>query len=636
MKDDTVVARLTSTLSPTFVNEFRFTFGRDFEFEFGQPAIPGEPVSQLGVSPGIGISGSAGITFGYPNFLDRAAYPDERNYQFADTLAWTHGKHLFKFGEDINRVHDLLSNLFQQFGVYNYNNRADFITDYTAYQMNNASPPLLCLSATTHVPCYNSFNQGLGPLAFKFTTVDYGLFAVDDWRASSRLTLNLGLRWDYQQLPSPQIPNALLPATNSFPSSKHNFGPRLGAAWDLTGRGKTVIRGGYGIYYGRIINSTISNAITNTAASGAQFQFQYQPGDAGAPLYPRVATTTGRANPPDVVVFAKDTPNPMIHEFDVVFEHQLATNMAVSVSYIGSLGRNLPLFIDANLPQPTGTITYHVKGGPDDGATHTVPQFTCTVTTPSAPCVRPNPNFGRITTISDIVSSKFNGIVIQFNRRMTKGLQIQAAYTYAQTSDNGQSSQTFTSSNNVLTPFDLGLEQGRSNFDLRHRFGASVIWQPGYFDNKGTLARLLLGGFTIAPTVGAASGGPYTGTVSGNAPNPSSLVKDLSTGILGAGGSSRPVWLPRNAFQMPRTASVDLRIAKKFPLYERLNLEVFGQSFNLFNHVNTTAVGTRIYSISGTFANPVLNYDTSFGVVQNSSSYFSNPRQIEIGARLTF
>jgi hypothetical protein len=115
----------------------------------------------------------------------------------------------------------------------------------------------------------------------------------------------------------------------------------------------------------------------------------------------------------------------------------------VSVSYVGSAGRNLPLFIDANLPQASGTVSYQAIGGPFDGQTITTPLFTG---------VRPNPNFGRISTISDVVESKYNGLVLQVNRRLNKGLQFQASYTEARATDNGQTSQTFTSANNVLNP----------------------------------------------------------------------------------------------------------------------------------------------------------------------------------------
>ncbi len=623
VKDDTAIARLSSTFSSSLVNEFRFTHGRDFEYEFGQPSIVGEPVSSLGVSPQVLISGNAGITFGMPNFLNRAAYPDETNDEFSDTVSWNHGKHQIKFGEDINRVHDILSNLFQQFGAYTYNNRVDFISDYLA-AVNSLQPS--CTSSGRAVPCWSSYNQGFGPLAFNFTTVDYGIFVQDDWHIQPRLTLNLGLRWDYEHLPDPQVLNPLLPAAASFPSDKNNFGPRLGAAWDLTGTGRFVLRGGYGIYYGRIINSTISNAITNTAGSGAQVQLTFASATAaGAPLYPNVlATPSGSSNVPDVVVFGNDTQNPMIHEFDVSFEHRIAVNTAVSVSYMGSLGRHLPRFIDTNLPQPAGSITYTISGGPDNGATHTVPLFSGS---------RPNPNFGRITSISDTVRSKYNGLVVQLNRRMTRGLQVQASYTYSQAFDDGQSSQTFTSPNNVVDPFDLGLEYGRSNFDIRHSFSASTIWQPAFFRHRGSLLGRVVSGWSIAPVINAASGAPFTALVIGNPP---SGISRISTGIIGAGGTSRPPWIARNAYTMPNTWDVDLRIAKTFRIYERMQVEVFSQSFNLFNHVNATSVGTNIYQIGGSAANPTLTYQNTFGAVTSSTSFFANPRQIEIGARLSF
>ena len=154
VKDDTGIARLTSNLSPTLVNEGRFNYGRDFEFETGQPSIAGEPISGQGVSPQITISGASGFVFGKPNFLDRPAYPDERRTQVADTLSWSRGRHLLKFGADINHVDDVLNNLFLGAGAYSYSTRVDFITDYTAYITNPAGPAKLCggLSATAAFP----------------------------------------------------------------------------------------------------------------------------------------------------------------------------------------------------------------------------------------------------------------------------------------------------------------------------------------------------------------------------------------------------------------------------------------------------------------------------------------------------
>ncbi|HMI50984.1 MAG TPA: TonB-dependent receptor [Candidatus Saccharimonadales bacterium] len=621
VKDDTINARLVSTINSTMINEFRFQYGRDFEFQNTQQSIPGEPVSAQGISPQITINGSAGIAFGKPNFLDRRSYPDERSLQFADTYSINKSAHLLKFGFDIVRFNDVNDNLFQESGAYSYTNRVDYISDYVS-AVDGLGP--VC-GTTVRVGCYTSFNQGFGPTKFELSTLDFGFFIQDDWRISPRLTLNLGLRWDYEKLPDPQIPNPSLPLTSQFPDDKNNFGPRIGFAWDIDGRGKTVLRGGYGTYYGRIINSTISNAITNIGSPDGQFQFTYRPSDVAPlpapPLYPNVAAGPGAtpANVGDVIQFAKDTQAPMIHQFDLVFEKEIANNTAVSVSWVGSLGRYLPVFLDTNLNEPTATITYTASGGLFDGQNLTLPLFT-------GP--RPVSGFGRITSISDVVHSRYNAFIAQFNRRLTNGVQFNAFYTYSNTTDNGQGSQTFTSGNNVLNPFDLNGEEGRANFDIRHHIGATALWQPAFFHHSGRVVRAALDGWGIAPVVSVSSGVPYTGTVTGNAPGGTFL------GINGSGGTSRLPELARNSFQMPRNVNVDLRLAKKFSLTEALGLELFGEAFNLFNHVNVTGVGTTEYSISGT----TLVADPRFGVPNSSqnSTQTTTQRQIQIGAKFTW
>src|SRR5205085_10461604 len=104
-------------------------------------------------------------------------------------------------------------------------------------------------------PCYSSYTQAFGPFSFEFNSNDYAFFAQDDWKVIPRLTLSLGARYEYEQLPSvfPALVNPAVPQTGVMPSDKNNIGPRLGFAYQVTGDGKTVVRGGYGIYYGRLI-----------------------------------------------------------------------------------------------------------------------------------------------------------------------------------------------------------------------------------------------------------------------------------------------------------------------------------------------------------------------------------------------
>jgi len=626
VKDDTAIGRLTSSFGPSLTNQVLFLYGRDFEFEFGQPSIPGEPVApQSGVSPQIEIRGAASFTFGLPFFLPRPAFPDETRYEFADTLSWSRGRHLFKFGADINRVNDLDLNLFEQDGAYSYSDRVHFLADWVAATNNFPTPP--CKG----VGCFSNFAQGIGPLGFEFTTWDLGFFANDEYRIRPRVTLTLGLRYDYERMPDPQIPNPLFPASSKFPSDKDNLGPRVGFAWDMTGKGKTVLRGGYGIYYGRIINSTIFNAIGNVGSANSQFTLSFLPADTGAPVYPNIIPSLSGApkSALNVVGFGPDTQNPLVHEFDLVFEQEIAHNTAVSVSYLGSIGRNLPIFLDTNLSPATKSAIYTVSGGQFDGQSFTVPVYTKP---------RPNKNFNAITAIDDIVKSHYNALVAKVSRRMTHGLQFDATYTLSYAFDNGQSSTTFTATNNVFDPQRLIFEDGRSNFDTRHRFGALVVWAPEYFKDAGPIARELLYGFTISPAISVASGGLVTGTVGfANAP---SVLKPASFNINGAAGTNRPPWIPRNAFQMPRTVDVDLELGKEFRIAESWNFRIFADAFNLFNHVNPTSVNTQLYN-EGFPCNPggcPLSLNSTFLKPTSSSSTLGGPgqRQIQIGAKIVF
>ena len=477
---------------------------------------------------------------------------------------------------------------------------------------------------------YSSYNQGFGPTAFKFSTRDYNFFAQDDFRVSSNLTVNVGLRYEYEQLPSPQIPNPLEPRTAQFADDRNNLGPRVGFAYSFGKSGRTVMRGGYGIYYGRIINSTISNAITNTGVAAGQTQFTYLPATAGSPTYPNVVTTapTNSTTKPDIIVFGRNTKNPLIHQADFILEREVAKNFVVSVSGLLSLGRDLPTFFDTNLFPPTSTINYRFVGGQYDGQILNVPRFTG---------VRPNTNFGRITEIRSVIKSEYYGLVVQANRRLTDGIQFQTSYTWSKAKDNGQGSQTFTTANFPLNNYDLSLESGSSNFDTPHRFVASMVYAPRTLFGLGSdskAGRAILGGFTIAPIVSAQSGFAYSAGVSGNVPS------GTSTGILGAGGSNRLPNVQVNSLRSPATFNVDLRISRRFKFTETTNFEVLAEGFNIFNRTNVTGVNTRAYSVSTaapcSSAAPCLVYDTQFKVPTAAGNSNLRERQIQFAARFNF
>lgn len=623
------IMRLNSTFGPTMVNEFRTKIGVEDNYQFSTPPLPGEPTTGLnGRSPSVAITG--GLTFGKPNFLERTHNPRETNYQFVDNVTLTAGNHTFKFGGDFLRTNDILDNLFQEGGVYSYNNINDFIVDYTNWTTNGAlrTAGKVCSTSTRLAGrCYTSnFAQGFGQPRFEFDTTDLAFYIQDDWRWSPRLTVNLGLRYEVELMPDPQIPNPTFPQTNQFPTDKNNFGPRGGFAYDVTGDGKTSVRGGLGVYYGRLINSTISNAITNTGVDQGQVQFSINPASNGTPappIFPNVIPTPASvANPTgatipgsSIVVLEPDLHLPMIIQGDFVVEREIARNTLVSASYLTSRGRFLPVFINKNIAPATTTATLTVSSGEFAGQSVTVPVFTSRV----------NPAFFNITEVRGAVESVYHALVLQANRRLTKGLQFQTNYTFSRAEDTGQTSVTFSAANTPTDPFNLDLDRGVTDFNVPHRFVASAVWAPDFkFDNTG--ARAIFGGWTIAPIFTAQSGRPYSAVVSGRP------AGALNASITGSGGDSYFLPLGRNSFKQPRIVNLDARLSRRFRFTENANLEVLIEGFNVFNRTQITSVNDTAFSIVGTSLVPVA----SFGTDAATGNSIFRERQVQWALRFNF
>ena len=657
---DALNVKLASTLTPTLLNEFRFQWGRDNETQFSQAPLPGEPTNAPGGrSPQTFIQN--GFSFGMPEFLERAAFPDERRWQFADTVTMTTGNHTFKFGGDINFVKDIINNLRFLGGEFSYtgaNSLPDFIMDYTNFQTNGAIRalqtstsalpgycPFVVVTGATPTAvaqrrragqCYaGNFTQGFGVLGLTMKTTDFNYFIQDDWRVTPRFTLNLGLRYEYQLNPDPINVNPALPQTGNKIDDRNNFGPRIGFAVDLTGDGKTSLRGGWGLYYGRAINSTIYNALVNTGVGIDRGQRQFSasatnlpPGCTIAdtcaflPIYPNLLSAS---NPPAGAVqyFDEDFQLPQIHQWDMIFEREIARNTVVSASYLGSFGNSLPNFVDTNLPAPRRLVTLNINGGPFGGQNYVTPIFV-------GP--RPNTAFAQITEIRSNVYSKYHALVLQANRRLTDGLQFQTNYTLSRASDNGQASVTFTSNNLPFNAFDQPGEDGLSNFDRRQKFVTSLVYSPNPFSDGA--AKHIFNGWTIAPILNAFSGARFTGNISGNIA-PASFGLSGSTpggGANGSGGANRFALVPRNFFKQPNIWYVDTRLSRRFAITEGTNLEFLVEGFNVFNRTQVTLVQSTIYNLSGS----TLNFNNPFATTTGADSTLFRERQVQFAVRFEF
>jgi outer membrane receptor protein involved in Fe transport len=662
---DSLNLRLSSTLSPTLLNEARFQWGRDFESQFSQPPAPGEPTTSVGGrSPQTFITN--GFSFGIPEFLERVAFPDERRIQFADTVTYTAGNHTLKWGGDINLVEDILNNLRFSGGEFNYtgaNAINDFIFDYTNFRTNgtiralnpvnaagqrnlgicpriaDATGTALNTNTLRAGQCYaGNFNQGFGVLGLTMKTQDFNYFLQDDWRVSPRLTLNLGVRYEYQRNPDPINFNYLLGTrSQNKVDDRNNFGPRIGFAYDVSGDGKTSVRGGWGIYYGRVINSTVYNALINTGvgADRAQRQVSVASTSSIAPVYPNLIPP-GTLTTPAVQYFQDDFQLPQIHQLDAVVERQIGRNTVISAAYLASFGNSLPNFVDTNLPPPIKNVNLSVVGGPFDGYTFSSPLFIG---------ARPNSNFAQITEIRSDVFTKYNALVLQANRRLTDGLQFQTSYTLSRSSDNGQSSVTFTSNNLPLNAFDQANENGLSNFDRRQKFVASVVYNTHFFNEDNKVGRALFNGWTIAPILNAFSGQRYTGFVSGSiSPAAFGFTGALCNGVgtvtcptpgggaNGSGGANRFGLVPRNYFKQPNIWYADLRLSRRFSITEGTKIELLAEGFNIFNRTLVTTVNSTLYNLSGT----TFTYNTPFGSTTGADSTLFRERQVQLAVRFEF
>ena len=618
----------------------------------GQPSVAGPDGSQ---PPGVSLGGW--LAFGTQTSFPRPNNPDETQNQGSVNLTKTIGRHTIKTGLEILSNNEFVNSVFNGFGTYSYSSSPTAFVNFVSDAYNSGSGKLtgnpgtqLCdgnLGAATNVPvpCYSSFLQTIGTPIYQFSTKDYAAYFQDDFRIKPRLTLNLGIRYEFEQYPQPIAANPALPNTANHPSDKNNFGPRMGFSWDVMGNGKLAVRGGYGLYYARTINSVIAAALTGTGLLTGQPVFSITNTTligAAPQVYPNILSTTLPPLPPNVVFFDPHLLNPYIHQGDIIVEYEVAKDTVASFSYIVSKGRKLVSFLDTNLPATyQGNVSFTES---DSGLSFTVPSY--------GNQARPNLAYNQITDIGNQVTSDYYAYVAQLNKRMSKGLMFTANYTYSKATDNGQGSQTFSTANNAFDPNNLALEKGISNFDFTHKFVVTAVWQPIYFKDKGRGLHYIMDGWTFSPIEYFSSGAPYTGFASGFLSNSSTVGSNtticlnthVSSGSLNcAQGNGRVTNIPRNAYRMTNRNSIDMRVGRSvgFGSNEKYKIEFNAEAFNLFNHQNVTGVSQTQY-ILGACSNPgpvvgaliSNNLETCTLSANSGANGFGSPNTISGGTNL--
>lgn len=608
VKTDFAVGSLNTVIGTRWLNEARVQIGRDFEAQ--EPNAPGPHTSITG-----------GIGFGMPNFLPRPKYPEEWRYQFIDNISYFAGAHSFKAGADINYVREDVINLFQGGGVYSYSNLQSLASDCPVAA--TGCVPLADARTRQH---YNNFSQafdlrGLAGDIF-FTTTDYNFFVQDYWKATDELTLNLGLRYEYQKLPQPGeaevrgtvfAGNPDYPLTTRFNQDTNNWGPRLGFAYDVGATHATIVRGGYGIYFGRTSNSVIASALTENGVTFATYSLN--PSSPGAPQYPNIlsAPPTIAGARPTIQFLNEDFERPEIHMADLTLDRQVGGATTVSASYLFSRGTHLPTFVDTNLPAPTSQVEIVEDG-----------QVLATL--PFYRGSRPDPQIGAAIEVRDDVTSTYHGLVLQVDRRFRDGLLFNANYTLSRATDTGQTSTTFISRfPTVLDPNDIESEEGPSNTDRTHRFVGSFHYGPPY-----------LMGVQIGGVLTLESGVPITPTLSVNMFGTGAVVTNTANG---SGGSFRVPFLGRNSVRQDGRKTFDVRLSKVFDLPGERRIVALWEAFNVFNWVNYVAYSSTAYNGTASF-DPAANLatvrvtpNTGFLRPTSASNTLYGPRDMQLGLK---
>lgn len=663
---DASSARWTWSVAAHFSNEVRFAYGRDFQDEQAQRPLPQEPAIGLGgYAPEIAI-GPDGLSFGTPAGVGKSAYPEESRAQLVDTATWAFGRHLLQAGVDVSFVRDRLSALNNTVGSFHYDSGTtnghagglvDWITDYTFNV--NAYPNGGCpsITAAIHNFCFYSFTQSFGEESLSFATQEWAGFVQDNWRPRPGLTVNAGLRYEYELLPLPQHPNAALDsvfgewgATSVLPEDRNNFGPRIGLAWSPFGSRRGVLRAGYGLYYGRVPGALVRSALTDTAQSASSTHIRITPSTITA--CPQAANQgfgyvcAYLSAPPSAVasttsatVFGRRFRTPMVQQGSLAFERSVGAGVVASATYLMNIDRQLTGAVDINVAPSTAMKAFQIQGGPgvagvQDGELFAVPVYTA----------RRSDAYGPVTAMISDLGASYNALTLEARRRTRRALEFRVAWTWSKAIDEGQSAGATPRTNSQFDPFTVRYDKGLSRLNFPHKIVASAMWQPRLRTGERWLESAA-NGWGLSGIFYETSGRPYSYEIFGGT--------RLTGGRESINGSGGAVYLPtvgRNTLHLPDTYRLDLRLARVIRAGERVRVRATLDAFNVANHVNYTGVQQRAFLAGTPAANgvtPLIFQDAAaiaaeglntrpFGAFTASTANTSRERQIQLGLRVDF
>ncbi|HEX9163568.1 MAG TPA: TonB-dependent receptor [Thermoanaerobaculia bacterium] len=584
---DSLSGVFDSTTGSAFFNEVRAQGLKDRE--------PGEANSD---SPEAQIfeGGNRVLLIGRNSFSPRET--TIKRGQLADTATYAFTNHTIKGGFDYS--HDSILNFFPGnfFGVYRFNSLADFANGKPVSFLQAFAGP-----GTTGPTTHPNLNE-------------YGLFVQDEWRVMQSLTLNLGLRYDQQRMEQPSVlnPDAQLQAagyfTNKIPVDTNNIGPRLGIAWTPGQSNRTVVRAGYGVFYGRTPSIMIGTAHSNNGINVQTLSFT----GAAMPTYPNIFSsvpTGGTAGKPTIFVFDPNFQNPKVQQSSLGVEQQLGNDYSFGVTYQYVKGDDLQRSRDINEATPVNVDATIAGGG-----TATFTKFT----------TRPFANFARVIAFESSASSKYNGITFDLQRRFSNNWQARLAWTHAAVKDNKPDATAVVPGSStddakyVSNPLDINTDWAYGDNDVRDRIVLSGVWSLDSYAQgiSNSVLHALAAGWTISGIASYQTGQPYTAKVNSDLNNDQNTQNDIAPGFT------------RNSQRLPSQFDLSPRITRDIPLFRDMHMQLIAEAFNVFNGKNVNAVNQTRYSFNATTL--TLTPVAAFGTPTSSVG----PRIMQLAAKVTF
>jgi len=624
----------THTFSPSLLNEFHASTSQDNQISTPTGLAQNIPTLILD-SPAPFILGNAPFSVGRVF---------ERQYSLSDRVDYVIGKHTLQFGFDFNRAWDADHND----GGADPNEAIDFGSFLGSYEFSNLEDFALGE--------YNIFSQTSGNPTFSFSVPYYGFYVQDTFRVLPKLTIEAGLREDFQVYPQP-AENPAFPLTGQYPNQFRRLAPRVGFAWQP--ESKTVVRGGFGQFYTNMNGLNYRNAVVSNGLASQQSSVNtsYTTGspDQQVPTFPNIlpANSPLFGASPDISLVSPQFRVPYILQASLQIEREISENTTLTIGTMWNHGVHLlsGSAYDLNLNPLQGTTTYVVcppgtvtTAQSCSGQTIILPNMDNGLLTEG----RISSNFNEINELISPGQNHYNSVFVQVQRRMSQGLSLQFSYTFAKS--------IMLDGMDFNNQFDFSNTHAPSLLDQRHRVTFASVYRPELekLTRSGT-GRAVLADWRLSTVMEFSSGRPYAGLLApasgGDNLDDTAFNQDTANTAGGINGAGPTPGSGLNSFYGPWLERIDVGLARSFEIREGKELEFQAQAFNLFNHANYyvqngNGVNQLQYNPIGTNCGDGITLNQTCYLVPNSGpgnfgalqeiSPDGLPRVLQFSARFTF